>query len=630
MAVHPEGLFELHHDESFWGLGLVPWENIRDITDYYIHPNGDEHGLNNVGGDAIRIEVYDVREVFKNVLLMQQSANAGEWYGRWLSRLIVRERGMKRRIWWKALGDILFFPKEITYFAETDEYVLHLPKKHLSDEFIQTMRHQLFLSVKSRAEQGDAESQLNLGRFYEEGKGVEQDYTQAMYWYQQAWESGKKRAACSISSLYENGYGVKQSYSEADTWAWKAIKAGEFYGHMIVGRMYEQGLGVKQNYKKAIDHYLSAERNDIWEGFYAIGRLWYEGLGLPQNYEKATDGYVFAAVGRVIDAQYALGHCYSQAIGLKRDDLFAYTWLSLAAQQGHAPAQYEVGLMCEHGIQVEKDLANAIYWYEHAAQQGVEKAQERLDSIREAARRKEEELTKQVETTGEETKSEETKKEEPKTERPKLNVDFIHMAQCSTVLTERERTVTGVRWLCIIFIVFWGISFEVGGWMKGEHTMWTMIVFDQWILIPNIIRSFLPNGLPIKPELYTATYDVLWYVFLVLQSIIHLFFVYALLVLAFTRRVLKEPIRELKLFKIEHPNFGDTITRMTSSPKKLNYGLPKDQLKALHRLLPVSNVFRYIDTKMMVGAAVVLGGFVVYWLTFRGESPFVQLFLDLF
>ena len=45
-----------------------------------------------------------------------------------------------------------------------------------------------FLEYKAKAEQGDAEAQFNLGFCYEDGRGVEKDYSHAVKWYRKAAE----------------------------------------------------------------------------------------------------------------------------------------------------------------------------------------------------------------------------------------------------------------------------------------------------------------------------------------------------------------------------------------------------------------------------------------------------------
>jgi TPR repeat protein len=47
-------------------------------------------------------------------------------------------------------------------------------------------------AIISKAEQGDADAQRNLGIMYVEGEGIPQDITQGVYWLSKAAEQGLK------------------------------------------------------------------------------------------------------------------------------------------------------------------------------------------------------------------------------------------------------------------------------------------------------------------------------------------------------------------------------------------------------------------------------------------------------
>ncbi len=65
---------------------------------------------------------------------------------------------------------------------------------------------------KTKAEQGDATAQNNLGLMYYLGKGVPQDYKQAVNWYRKAAEQGFASAQSNLGLMYANGQGVPQDY----------------------------------------------------------------------------------------------------------------------------------------------------------------------------------------------------------------------------------------------------------------------------------------------------------------------------------------------------------------------------------------------------------------------------------
>jgi TPR repeat protein len=53
------------------------------------------------------------------------------------------------------------------------------------------------------AEQGDTDSQLTLGGMFENGIGIEQDYTEATIWYQKAAEKGNRAAKDGLRRVHE-------------------------------------------------------------------------------------------------------------------------------------------------------------------------------------------------------------------------------------------------------------------------------------------------------------------------------------------------------------------------------------------------------------------------------------------
>jgi hypothetical protein len=57
-----------------------------------------------------------------------------------------------------------------------------------------------------------------LGILYEEGQGVPQDYTQAVFWYRKAAEQGEDYAQYHLGGLYNKGRSVPQDYAEAYFW----------------------------------------------------------------------------------------------------------------------------------------------------------------------------------------------------------------------------------------------------------------------------------------------------------------------------------------------------------------------------------------------------------------------------
>jgi TPR repeat protein len=81
-------------------------------------------------------------------------------------------------------------------------------------------------TIENKAEKGDAEAQLTLGRRYEKGDGRAQDYVEAVKWYRKAAEQGNAVAENNLGAMYYKGEGVPQDYVEALKWYQKAAEQG--------------------------------------------------------------------------------------------------------------------------------------------------------------------------------------------------------------------------------------------------------------------------------------------------------------------------------------------------------------------------------------------------------------------
>ena len=68
------------------------------------------------------------------------------------------------------------------------------------------------------AAKGDVDAQYNLGMMYDYGKGVTQDYKEAVKWYLLAAEQGSASAQYNLGVMYDNGEGVIQDYVRAHMW----------------------------------------------------------------------------------------------------------------------------------------------------------------------------------------------------------------------------------------------------------------------------------------------------------------------------------------------------------------------------------------------------------------------------
>ena len=61
---------------------------------------------------------------------------------------------------------------------------------------------------------------------YEYGLGVSRDYNEAVKWYRKSAEQGDADSQCNLGHMYAQGLGVQKDYYEAEKWTKKSAEQG--------------------------------------------------------------------------------------------------------------------------------------------------------------------------------------------------------------------------------------------------------------------------------------------------------------------------------------------------------------------------------------------------------------------
>ena len=142
------------------------------------------------------------------------------------------------------------------------------------------------------AQDGNADFQYNLGRCYDKGFKVAQDYKQALYWYQKAAEQGNDKAANNLGCMYLDGRGVEQDFEKAAYWLELSAQKNDTLAILNLGCMYEDGhIGGSQNYDKAFEYYQKADKLGCAPAAYELGHCFEVGVGTKSNAKKAFSFY---------------------------------------------------------------------------------------------------------------------------------------------------------------------------------------------------------------------------------------------------------------------------------------------------------------------------------------------------
>ncbi len=72
------------------------------------------------------------------------------------------------------------------------------------------------------ADKDESNSMNAIGLLYKQGKGVNQDYQQAMQWFLKGADKNNHEAIYNIGIMYKDGLGVAKDYTKAKEWLKKA------------------------------------------------------------------------------------------------------------------------------------------------------------------------------------------------------------------------------------------------------------------------------------------------------------------------------------------------------------------------------------------------------------------------
>ncbi len=111
------------------------------------------------------------------------------------------------------------------------------------------------------ADVGDPKSQREIAFMYQQGKGVQQNYKKAVFWYTKAANQGNRSAQFNLATMYRFGKGVQVDTSLALKWYLAAAYNSHQWAQMELGSMYRLGEGIKKDLNQAFFWLSLASRN---------------------------------------------------------------------------------------------------------------------------------------------------------------------------------------------------------------------------------------------------------------------------------------------------------------------------------------------------------------------------------
>jgi len=123
-----------------------------------------------------------------------------------------------------------------------------------------------YLKLQKDAENGNAEAQFILGKWYHAGQGFPQDDVKSFMWYCEAAKQGLAKAQNNVGAAYSDGKGMARDEAEAAKWFRKASDQGMPVAQYNLALQYHSGQGVKKDFAAAIMWYRKAAEQGTCEG----------------------------------------------------------------------------------------------------------------------------------------------------------------------------------------------------------------------------------------------------------------------------------------------------------------------------------------------------------------------------
>ena len=253
--------------------------------------------------------------------------------------------------------------------------------------------------LKKAAEKGSDEAAYLIGCMYYEAVFGDYDYETAAKWFLKPAENGHAEAQLSLGLSYleldkfeecyywlkksaeqDNGeaqyrYAIYADISdkEIEYWLNKCIKNGYPYAYNDLGRLYIYSEDCK-DYAKGIEILTSAAEKGNKGCMYSLAECYFDGSGVERDGDKAF--YWFKRAGNFNGwSCVGLGKCYLYGTGVKKNFKKAIKYFK---KSGSSEAVYELGNCYFNGWGVERDRDNAKQLWQQAVEQGFEKAQKAL------------------------------------------------------------------------------------------------------------------------------------------------------------------------------------------------------------------------------------------------------------
>ena len=224
---------------------------------------------------------------------------------------------------------------------------------------------------RKASDQGDPDSQTNLGVLYLIGQGVERNESEAIRWLQRAAASGYPVAQHDLAVVYLNGWGTPKDPERGVDLLNRSATAGLEISQVDLAVIYLKGDVVVRHAETGIKWLKRAAHRHFPPANFLLGICYENGEGVKADPAKAVELYRKAADEGLAAAQNNLGRIYFQGNAIKQNKQEALRLFSAAAEQGNGQSYLNLALCSLIGCAAVIDATAAYSWYLSAEASGV-------------------------------------------------------------------------------------------------------------------------------------------------------------------------------------------------------------------------------------------------------------------
>lgn len=237
-------------------------------------------------------------------------------------------------------------------------------------DLVVSIREDVFERSLRLAKSGNSYAQLEVGKLYLNGYGIDTDDTSAViknnnkafYWFLKSSEQNNSGAFFMLSNCFVHGIGVQKNIKKANDYLYKAVEFGDKKALLKLARFFVS----KKDFSKAtsfLDQLVEVDDGTymlkIAQVYSHIGLAYIDGDGVDRNFKKGLNYITIAAEMGDSEAQYELGIQYY----FENDYEKVFLYLEKAVAQNHPLAFRYLAECYENGYGVKKNVLKAIDLY---------------------------------------------------------------------------------------------------------------------------------------------------------------------------------------------------------------------------------------------------------------------------